>query len=199
METDHVIRGPVPSYDELAALPTDELIARYALGVERIDKRVFELDDDLLDTAFLESAGVGKWPIRVLIGHLAECEILNAYRLRRIAAEDGPVFEGFDPDPYIDNGLYQVQPIGGTGDSARAACGAFVATIHTIRAWTHGWLQTVEDATWERKGLHTVRGEFTFRRMLGLATWHIEHHASFLPKKVDLLLGKNGSDQGSPS
>ena len=118
------------------------------------------------------------------------CEILNAYRLRRIAAEDGPVFEGFDPEPYIDNGLYKVQPVGGTGDSARAACGAFVATIHTIRAWTHGWLQTVDDATWERKGLHTVRGEFTFRRMLGLATWHIEYHAAFLPKKVDLLLGE---------
>lgn len=190
MEQDHVIRGPVPTYDQLAALPSDELVARYALGVERIDKRVFDLDDDLLDTAFLESAGVGKWPIRVLLGHLAECEILNTYRLRKTAAEDGPIFEGFEPDPYIDGGLYKLQGPGGSGDSARAACGAFVATIHTVRAWTHGWLLTADDALWARKALHTKRGEFTFQRLLGLTVWHIEYHAAFLPKKVDLLLGK---------
>ncbi|MFI4873041.1 MAG: DinB family protein [Phycisphaerales bacterium JB061] len=192
MQADLVMREPGPSFDELAELPTSELIDRYGIGVERIDPRAFELDDDLLDTAFLESAGVGKWPVRVLIGHLADCEILNANRLRRTVAEDGPMLHGFDPDPYIDNGLYKLKPKDAPGDSARAACGAFVATIHTIRAWTRDWLMTLDDAAWDRKALHVTRGEFTTKRLLGLATWHIEHHASFLPRKIDLLLGNTG-------
>lgn len=193
MSQDHVIRGPVPHYEELAALPGSELVARYALGVERIDKRIFDLTDDQLDTAFLESAGVGKWPIRVLLGHLAECEVLNTLRLRKTAAEEGPIFEGFDPEPYIDQGLYKLQPAGGSGDSARAACGAFIATIHTLRAWMHGWLLTVDDAVWVRNALHTKRGEFTFRGLLSLTVWHVEYHAAFIPKKVDLLMGRPGA------
>lgn len=191
MDTDHVTREAPPHFDEMALIPNRELIDRFAIGVERIDKRVFELDDEMLDTAFLESSGVGKWPVRVLIGHLAECEVLNTYRLRRLAAEDGIIFDGFDPDPYIDNGLYNLVPQGSQEESARAACGAFVATIHTLRAWNRDWLNSIDEATWERKAMHAVRGEFTFKRLLALSTWHIEYHAHFLTMKVDRLLGNS--------
>ena len=193
METDHVMREPAPHFDELAQLSNRDLIDRFAIGVERIDKRVFEFDDEMLDTAFLESAGVGKWPARVLIGHLAECEVLNTYRLRRLAAEDGVVFDGFEPDSYIDNGLYNLKPQGSNEESARAACGAFVATIHTLRAWNRDWLNSIPETTWERKGMHAVRGEFSFKRLLALSTWHIEYHAYFLTKKVELLLGNTAT------
>jgi hypothetical protein len=192
MEADLVMREKGPGIDNLAEIPTGELIDRYSIGVERIDPRAFELDNDLLDTAFLESAEVGKWPVRVLIGHLADCEILNVNRLRRTIAEDAPMLQGFDPDSYIDNGLYKIKAKDAPGDSARAACGAFVATIHTLRSWTTDWLLSLDDAAWSRKAMHVTRGEFTTKRLLALATWHIEYHASFLPGKIDLLLGKPG-------
>lgn len=189
-QTDHITREMPPSYDELATIGRHELIERYALGPQRIDTRVFELDDELLNTAFLESAGVGKWPARILLGHLADCELLNTMRLRRTVAEDGPIFERFDPEPYIDNGLYEVNPREHGAESARAACGAFLATIHTVRAWTRDWLFSLDDGAWDRRAMHTTRGEFTLTRLLALTTWHIEYHAYFLTKKVDRLLGQ---------
>ncbi|PHQ78989.1 MAG: hypothetical protein COB69_08885 [Phycisphaera sp.] len=192
MTPDNVMQTPAPSPDELVQLSCPDLIERFGIGVERFDSRAFELDDDLLNTAFLQSAGVGKWPVRVLLGHLADGELFNSLRLRRTAAEECPMLEGFEPDSYIDNGLYNVKGKDSAGDSARAACGAFVATIHTIRSWTRDWLLTLDDSVWDRRAMHVQRGEMSFARLVAFSTWHLEHHASFLPRKIDLLLGKTG-------
>ena len=72
-----------PETVELAKLEIPELLARYGTGVENFDRRVFELSDDQLDMAFLPDAGVGRWPVRVLLGHLADAELMQTARIRR--------------------------------------------------------------------------------------------------------------------
>jgi hypothetical protein len=175
-------RPTPPKREELAPLAPDSLIARFAIGVENFDRRVVGLDDSALDTAFLPDAGVGRWPCRVLLGHLADAELAFVHRMRRIVAEDGPVLAAWDEDAFIDAGLY-----GRPGNSSRFPVGAFIAAIHTLRQWTAQWLSTLDDDAWSRRGLHTQLGPLSLRTVLEYDTWHLEHHAWLLNRKVERL------------
>ena len=178
-----------PPMAELAELSTDDLIDRFAIGVQRLDPRAYELDQPMLDTAFRKDADVGVWPVRMLIGHLADSEIFSTLRLRKTVAEEAPMLEGWDPEGYIDAGLYALRPPEADGDSAQASIGAATATIHTLRSWTRDWLRTLDARAWDRRAMHVERGEYTVKQLLALSTWHLEHHAVFLHRKIDRLLG----------
>ncbi|MBL8762773.1 MAG: DinB family protein [Phycisphaerae bacterium] len=172
-----------PRSASLAELPTSDLIDRFAIGVENFDRRVLDLTNPELDTAFRPESGAGRWPARVLLGHLAEAEIVFVHRMRRTVAEDAPLLALFDENACIDCGrLY------GTPETGHLhPVGAFVAAIHTMRAWTAPWLRTLDAAHLARRALHPERGEITVRSILEYSTWHLEHHAWFLRKKLDRL------------
>jgi len=140
--------------------------------------------DEQLDAAFVESAGVGRWPCRVLVGHLADCELAYTHRMRRIVSEDNPLIGAFDPDAFVDAGLY-----GSESGGADKPVAGFVAIIHATRAWTGEWLKTLDDAAWSSNGLHPEDGPVSLKDVLAKAVWHIEHHGFYLRLKLDRLLG----------
>jgi hypothetical protein len=158
------------------------LIVRYLRGVENFDPRVFDLTDEQTDTAFLPEAGVGRWPVRVLMGHLADAEMVYTYRMRRTIAEDAPVLALWDEMAFVDGGLY--------GPELRPPVAGFVAAIHTMRRWTAELLMSLTPEQWERKAMHPERGEMTVRDMVEVAVSHLEHHNAFLQKKLDKMLGE---------
>jgi len=183
--------------DELAALPTLQLISRFRRGIEAFDRRLFELTEEQIDMAFLPDAGVGRWPVRVLLGHVADADLAAIHRMRRAVAEDNPVFSEWDENAFIDANLYG-NAHEGYADSAEAdharvmnALGGPMASIHTLRQWAGQWLLTLSDAQMERTGMHPTRGPQSVRSILALYTWHLEHHASFLTRKLDRMLGEN--------
>lgn len=165
---------------EIARLTDEELIARYRGGLQTIDPRVFELSDEQMDMAFLPDAGVGRWPVRVLVGHLADAELAFTHRLRRAVAEEHPVFAVWDENAFIDSGLY---------NGGQYPVAGFIAVLHTLRRWTAEWLFAVTPEQLARKALHPERGEQSVRDILVYTTWHLEHHARFLNAKVCRMLG----------
>lgn len=165
---------------EIRGLDDAALVERYARGVENFDRRIFELSDDQLDLAFLPDAGVGRWPVRVLLGHLADADLSYVHRMRRTVAEDNPLLSAWDENAAVDAGLY-------TG--GRYPIGAFVAVVHTLRRWTAEWLASLTAEQWERQAMHAERGPMTVRKMVQDMTWHLEHHAHYLNLKVDRFLG----------
>lgn len=172
---------------EFEALDREGLLQRYLRGVERFDPRIFDLDDARLDMAFLPDAGVGLWPIRVLLGHLADAELVLTFRMRRIIAEDRPVLALWDENAFVDSGIY--------GEVLRPPVAGFVATIHTLRRWTVELLCELSDEQWKRVALHPERGELTLRDIIVGTTWHLEHHNAFLQAKVDRLLGPRPAEE----
>jgi len=184
-------RDPHPQIETFLAASPADLVARYAIGVEHFDRRMFDLPDDRLDMAFLPDAGVGNWPIRVLVGHLADAELAFVHRMRLVIAQENPILQAWDENAFIDSGIYGADR--GSERSAPLPIGGPVATIHTLRKWTADLLRTLAPRAWERKGLHTVRGEQTLHTILAYDTWHLEHHAWFLNAKVERLLGRSGS------
>jgi hypothetical protein len=178
--------------EQIAALPFAELLGRYRRGVENFDRRVFLLSEEALDIAFLPDAGVGQWPVRVLLGHLADAEIANTYRMRRAIAEDRPVFDAWDENAFIDSNLYGVSrpgmsPPPGEPAMPGANIAGFVAVIHTMRIWTADWARGLTEEKLDRKGLHPEKGELSVRSILAMTTWHLEHHAKYLNLKLEKL------------
>lgn len=171
-----------PKIEDFLAMTPAELLERFRIGVEAFDRRVLELSDEQLDMAWLPEAGVGRWPARILLGHLADAEVFFVGRMRRIVAEDGPVFEVWDENQFIDSNVYRDQPVA-----------AFVAAIHTLRKWIGPWLAGLPPEAFQRRAMHPVRGEQTLRMVLAYDTWHLEHHAWYLNAKVARLLGAPSS------
>ncbi|MCL4741642.1 MAG: DinB family protein [Phycisphaerales bacterium] len=166
---------------EIDALDTPALILRYRRGVENFDPRLFDLADDQIDTAFLPDSGVGRWPVRFLLGHLADAELVMTFRIRRILAEDRPVLAVWDEMAFADSPLYTPglrQPIAG-----------YLAAIHTLRRWTTELLMALTPEQWSRPALHPERGEITLRDVVVGTTWHLEHHNVYLQAKIDRFLG----------
>lgn len=176
--------------EPLEALPTAELIARYRAGLEGFDRRLFELSDEQADQAFVPEAGVGRWPVRTLVGHLADAELVFTHRMRKAVAEENPLVSAWDENAFIDAGLYA----GGQHPVA-----AFVAVIHTIRRWTAMWLQTLGEEQMARRIMHPEWGELTVRRMLAMTTYHLEHHARFLNAKICRMLGPAPAEEAAPA
>lgn len=175
----------LPDLAEIQALDPAMLTARMRVGVEHLDPRVFEMDHDDLSQAWLPDAGVGRWPIRVILGHLADTEMVFARRIRHILAEDKPTLALFDEHAYIDSGLY-----GCTETSTlQPPIGGDVAMAHTTRSWLVALLMQLNHAQWNRVGMHHERGPITLRSIADYACWHLEHHASYLNAKVFKLLG----------
>ncbi len=172
---------------QIAALPAEELIGRYRMGLENFDPRIFELSDEQMDMAFLPDANVGRWPVRVLIGHLADAELSFSHRMRRAVAEENPLLAVWDENAFIDSGLYAggQYPVGG-----------FIAVIHTLRRWTAEWLATLTPAQLERQAMHPERGPLSVRTILAYSTWHLEHHARFLNSKICKMLGPAPAAEG---
>lgn len=189
--------GPLPplSVDELMALPFVSLVARFRRGIENFDRRVFDLSERQIDQAFLPDAGVGRWPVRVLIGHVADADLAAIHRMRRAVAEDNPLISEWDENAFVDSNIYgnvhQGYNDDPEADQARVmhALGGFMATIHTLRQWTGHWLMTLSDAQLERTTLHPQLGVLTVRKIVAMYTWHLEHHARFLTLKLDRLIG----------
>jgi hypothetical protein len=181
--------------EQMTGLPTLTLIARYRRGIEVIDRRVFDLTERQVDQAFLPEANVGRWPVRVLIGHCADAEVAWVHRMRRAVAEDRPMVASWDEDAFVDSNIYGNSHEGysdnAEGDSARVmhALGGHLAVIHTLRQWTAQWLMSLDESAFDRSVMHAQRGEITLRRMVADATWHLEHHAGYLTRKVERMLG----------
>ncbi len=177
--------APRPSMREIKALDAPSLCARMRMGLEHFDPRVVELSQDQVSQAWLEDAGVGVWPIRVLIGHLADTELLLAQRIRKVIAEENPELPLWDEHAFIDGGIYGCTE----GSTLLPPMGGDLAMIHTTRNWLCALLMQLEDSHWARQGLHPINGPMSAREIANYNCYHLEHHAWFLNAKIEKLLG----------
>ncbi|MEL6797450.1 MAG: DinB family protein [Planctomycetota bacterium] len=182
--------------EDVRALSAKELVERFDIGVDRLDRRVFELTDGDLDWAWPEGDGVGLWPIRVLLGHLADAEISLCHRMRRVVAEPGCEIGAWDDQAFIDAGHYGVVAMTEGGTPSKPAIGADVAVVHTLRKWMTPWLRTLPHQAWSRLGVHPERGPMSVRHLLAYDVWHLERHAWYCNQKVVRLLGTEPAGEG---
>jgi hypothetical protein len=105
----------------------------------------------------------GKWSIRDILCHLADAEIVFAFRLRQTLAEDHPVVQPFDQDNWA--ATYPAY-------DARMALAAFSA----VRQWNLAFIQGLKPADFNKPLNHPERGDMTLRVVVETMAGHDLNH-----------------------
>ena len=116
-----------------------------------------------LGTTANRAPAPGKWSAREIVCHLADCEIVFAYRLRQAASQTYHVIQPFDQDDWAKQ--Y-------SGYSADAALEAFSA----VRRWNLALLDSLPADTFGRKLNHPERGDMTFQTVVETMGGHDLNH-----------------------
>jgi DinB superfamily len=117
----------------------------------------------------------GKWSPAEIVCHLADCELVFAFRLRQTLAEDGYIIQPFD------QGKWGAQY---GGISAAQALGVFSA----LRGWNLQLLRGVAPEAAGRTVTHPERGAMTFQTIVETMAGHDLNHIGQLKG----IAGQNG-------
>jgi hypothetical protein len=110
-----------------------------------------------------------KWSPAEIIAHLADCEIVFAFRLRQTLAEDSPVIQPFDQEKWAAT-------YGGV--EAGQALGVF----SSVRRWNLQLIQAALPAAAGRTVTHPERGTMTFQTIVETMAGHDLNHLSQLQR-----------------
>src|SRR5580692_13105332 len=111
----------------------------------------------------------GKWSPAQIIAHLADCELVFAFRLRQTLAEDAPVIQPFDQDRWAANYL---------GVPANQALEVFTA----MRGWNLRLIGLSLPHSADRPLRHPERGTMTFLTIVETMAGHDLNHLEQLKK-----------------
>jgi hypothetical protein len=113
------------------------------------------------------SPAPGKWSAREIICHLADCEVVFAFRLRQTLAEDHHVIQPFDQDKWART--Y-------SGYDARAA----LAVFSSVRNWNLEFVRQAGQAALSKPNTHPERGAGTFGEIIETMAGHDLNHVKQL-------------------
>jgi hypothetical protein len=116
----------------------------------------------------------GRWSIAAVLQHLADSDLVWAYRLRRVLAEDRPVLVGYDQDLWADRLGY-----------ARADRDEALALFSALRAANLSLLRSTSPEELDRVGVHAERGEEPVRHMIRLYAGHDLVHRRQLQRLLE--------------
>ena len=108
----------------------------------------------------------GKWSIRTITAHLADSEVVGAYRFRLLVAQENPVLQAYDEKAWAEN-----------LDYARRKPSASLESFRRARLENYELLKELPDAAFARQGTHTERGAVTLADTLKTFAEHAEKHA----------------------
>lgn len=119
----------------------------------------------LTRTQLLRRPAPAKWSIQEIIAHLADVEIVSAFRYRMIQAQERPPITPFDQDQWADRLHYRRQDL-------RPALDCF----RILRESNLALMRATPRRDWKRIGIHAERGRESFERLVTLMAAHDLNH-----------------------
>jgi len=126
-------------------------------------EHLHSLVDPLTPAQADHSPAQGKWSIREIIAHLADCELVFSFRLRQTLAIDHPIIQPFD------------QGVWGERYAAYDLASG-LALFTAARNWNLKLLTTVTEADRHRPTTHPERGTMTFWTIVETMAGHDINH-----------------------
>jgi uncharacterized damage-inducible protein DinB len=109
------------------------------------------------------SPGPDKWSVRDILCHLADCEVVFAFRLRQALAEDHHVIQPFDQDHWAATYSHY---------DARMALAAFSG----VRQWNLALIGGLKPADFNKPLNHPERGDMTLQVVVETMAGHDLNH-----------------------
>lgn len=135
----------------IAATPGQLASFVRALGPERVEKK----------------PAPGKWSAREIVCHLADCEVVFAFRLRQTLAEDRYVIQPFDQDKWAASYTAYDAP-------------AALAVFSSLRRWNISLIHAAPADAFSKRLSHPERGELTFKMLVETMGGHDLNHVKQL-------------------
>lgn len=120
---------------------------------------------DTADADLAKAYAPGKWTVRNLLIHLADCEFIYLWRVCRGLAEPGSRVEAFDQDAWARELNYASRPLPGCRELFEAARNQLIYL-----------LEAHEDGALDRQFHHSEAGIMTIRKGLSGFARHSDHH-----------------------
>jgi hypothetical protein len=153
-----------------------KLIDEYEFGGGKLRKAIGGLSEKDLRWTPPPDAAIGLWSIQQIIIHLMDSDLISAYRMKLIIAEDNPVMLGYDQSRFAANLFYAEQ------DTENA-----MKIFDLNRRQFARVLRSLSDSAYARTGRHNERGLLTLEQYLQGTINHLDSHIEFIRKKRDKL------------
>jgi hypothetical protein len=135
--------------DQIRELPT------------RLRERVSGLTDAQLTIHFLPH----EWTVAQNVHHLADSHMNSFIRVRLILTEERPTLKPYDQDLWAE-----------LADSGTAALEESLCILDGLHARWVRLFESLDEAAWQRSGLHPENGEVTIEDMLRTYAAHGQGH-----------------------
>ena len=142
----------------IAATPGQLASFVRTLGPERVEKK----------------PAPGKWSAREIVCHLADCEVVFAFRLRQSLAEDHHVIQPFDQDKWAASYAAYDAP-------------AALAVFSSLRRWNISFIHAAPAGAFSKRLSHPERGELTFKMLVETMGGHDLNHV----KQIESIAGQH--------
>jgi uncharacterized damage-inducible protein DinB len=145
-----------------------ELLDTLTRNTDQMQRRLV-----LPTSAMDRSYGPGKWNVRQLLAHLADCEFINLWRFCRAVAEPGSTVDAFSENGWAKELRYETRP---QPASAELFSGARATLTH--------YADTLPEATLDHACRHPEKGLMSGWDWIDLAIGHTTHHMSQIDAAV---------------
>jgi hypothetical protein len=142
----------------------------------RLRERVSGLTDVQLTTHFLPD----EWTVAQNVHHVADSHMNSFIRIRLILTEDRPTLKPYDQDLWAT-----------LADSGTTALEESLCLLDGLHARWVRLFESLDEAAWQRSGLHPENGEITLEDILRIYAAHGQGHI----EQIGRALAAGGSKQ----
>jgi hypothetical protein len=147
-----------------------DLLERYRQGSELVVAALV----DTLPAEIDHAPDAQSWSLRKIVAHLADSEVVAAWRFRRLIADVDPVLEAFDEKLWAANLAYERRH---PSDSLKF--------FLQLRVENYDLLRQLDARFFDNAGTHVERGRVTLRDMIRINADHAERHAAQIRRVRD--------------
>ena len=131
--------------------------------LEQTAKRLRTLTTPLGEGQIESAPAPGKWSIREIVAHLADCEIVFGFRLRQILSLSGPELQPFDQEAWSERySAYSFQ--------------SALVVFEALRGWNADLIRATSTIDRARPAHHPEHGPLTFWTIVETMAGHDINH-----------------------
>jgi hypothetical protein len=127
--------------------------------------RLTSLIADAPSADLLRRPSPDKWSIQEIVAHLADDELVGAYRIRLILSASGTPIQAFDQAEWARTGRYAARPVD-----------ASLSLFRLLRQANLALLESLFPDEWDMYGLHEERGAESIRDIACYYAGHDINH-----------------------
>ena len=118
----------------------------------------------------------GKWSVAEIIAHLADGEIVGAFRMRFILGSPGAPIVAYDQDEWVTSGHYNQR------DPRKS-----LEQFRVLREANLALLNSLEPEQWKHYGIHSERGTESIDHMVRMFAGHDLNHLRQIEEIIERI------------